>query len=122
MQIGRLDRQGKAQSKPVAFVLVVDPKSPMPDAQWRRRFAEQRKAMVAPFVFIAVVVSSTVARGVMTAMNWLAPDPPHVRSVNHATFDEAARSIELAQGTPAGVLRRLYEEARATAPKATNAL
>jgi hypothetical protein len=117
-QIDALDRRGKAQNKPVAFILFVDPGSPTPGAQWRRRFAEQRRAMVAPRVFIAVVVSSAVARGVLIAVNWIAPDPPHVQSENHSTFDGASRFIERAQGTPASVLRRIYEETRASIPKA----
>src|SRR5580704_4576767 len=66
-QIDALDRRGQAQNKPVAFILFVDAGSPTPGAQWRRRFAEQRRAMVAPRVFIAVVVSSAVARGVLIA-------------------------------------------------------
>jgi hypothetical protein len=106
--VDELDRDGRTQKRPVAFILDLHPGAEPPDAHWRKRFAEQRKNMGAPRVFIAVVTTSRVLRGVMTAMNWISPDPPHVRSVNHATVEEAAAWVELVQGTPVAALRSLF--------------
>jgi hypothetical protein len=108
--IGKLDRDGRDHNRKVAFVLILGPETQAPNAYWRRRYAEQRKALVAPRVFISVITESAILRGVMTAMNWVSPDPPHVKSVHHATFLESAAWIEQSQGTPFASLRRLFDE------------
>jgi hypothetical protein len=108
--VGRLDRDGRDHDRKVAFMLVLGPGTQPPNAHWRRRYAEQRKALAAPRVFISVITESAVLRGVMTAMNWISPDPPHVKSLHHATFLESAAWIERSQGTAFASLRRLFDE------------
>jgi hypothetical protein len=108
--IARLDRDGRDHERKVALMLVLGPATQPPNAHWRRRYAEQRKALVAPRAFISVVTESALLRGVMTAMNWVSPDPPHVKSMHHATFLESAGWIEQSQGTPFASLRRLFDE------------
>jgi hypothetical protein len=120
-QIDQLDRQGKAQNKAIGYVIAVDPESPAPSAKWRRRFVEQRKGMTSPRVLMSLVAQSAVARGVMTAMNWISPDPPHVRSLTHASFAESASWIELTQGTPRDVLHKMHGEALSRCPKPARA-
>jgi hypothetical protein len=107
--VDELDRNGRAKAHPIAFVLDLAPDCQPPDAYWRKRFAEQRKGFKAPKVFTAVITTSTILRGVLTAMNWVSADPPHVRSVHHATFDEAAAWIQATQGTSVAALRSLAE-------------
>jgi hypothetical protein len=106
--IDKLDRNGCTEKHPVAFLLELMPGCDAPDAHWRRRFAEQRK-MTAPQVFVTVITTSALLRGVMTAMNWISPDPPHVKSMHHATREEAMAWIELVQGTPLSSLTSLFD-------------
>jgi hypothetical protein len=116
--LDQLDRDGKAKHKPTAFVIDVDPKASLPSAQWRKRFADQRRGVAAPRMYMSVIARSPIARGVLTAMNWISPDPPHVHSVAHANLEESSRWIEQTQGTPAMVVVRLHEDAAARVPKA----
>ncbi len=105
--IEELDREGSAKNHPVAFLLELSPGSEPPDAYWRRRFANQRKSLKAPRVFTAIVSTSKVQRGVLTAMNWISPLPAHVESVHHATREDAAAWIERVQGAPVDATRQL---------------
>jgi hypothetical protein len=114
--IDELDRGGRADRHPVGFLLELANGSSPPDAHWRRRFAEQRQAMKAPRVFTAIVTTSTLLRGVLTAMNWISPPPVHVKSVHHATREEAEAWLELVQGTRIAIIRRLF--ARLSLPHA----
>jgi hypothetical protein len=106
--IAELDRNGRAGKHVVAFILDLVPGAEPLDAYWRRRFAEQRKDLGAPGVFISMVTTSRILRGVLTAMNWINPEPPHVNSVHHATWEEAAAWVETVQGTPVEAIRKLF--------------
>jgi hypothetical protein len=108
--IAALDRSGREHAHPIAFVYLVAPDNKPPDAHWRRRFAEQRKAFGSPRVFLSIVTESAVMRGVLTAMNWIVPQPRMMTSTTHATFEECATWIQQVQGTPRAVLERLRGE------------
>jgi hypothetical protein len=108
--VAELDRSGRQHAHPIAFVYLVAPDNKPPDAHWRRRFAEQRKAFGSPRVFLSVVTQSAVIRGVLTAMNWIVPQPRIMTSTTHATVEECATWIEQVQGTPRAVLARLCDE------------
>jgi hypothetical protein len=109
--IAALDRSGRGRNAPIGFVYLVARDNPAPDAYWRRRFAEQRKTFGSPRVYLSIVSQSALIRGVLTAMNWIAPQPANMTSVTHATFEECATWIEREQGTSPAVLRRLRDEA-----------
>jgi hypothetical protein len=109
--VDSLDRGGKERNEPVALVIYLNADAEPLNAHWRKRFADQRKNMAAPRAFISVITQSAVLRGVMTAMNWINQPPAHIKSQNHATFEESAAWIELCQGAPRAVLRRLLDEA-----------
>jgi hypothetical protein len=111
--IEELDRRGREQRHPIAMVFVVAADNPAPDAHWRRRFAEQRRTFGSPGVFVSIVTKSAIMRGVLTAMSWIAPEPPHMTTTTHATLEEAAAWIEKNQGTPRAALRALLDEAQA---------
>ena len=117
--VDELDRDGRAQKHPVAFMLDLTNNVEPPDAHWRRRFADQRKRLGSPAVFISIVTTSRVLRGVLTAMNWISPEAPHVKSVHHATCDESAAWIEQVHGAPAAAVRNLLT--RKPASPTTNA-
>jgi hypothetical protein len=114
--LAELDRNGRSAKHVVAFILDLAPGFEPPDAYWRRRFAEQRKGLEAPGVFIAIVTTSRVMRGVLTAMNWISPEGPHVKSVQHATLEEAAAWVERMQGTSVAAIRSMF--ARLPSPSA----
>jgi hypothetical protein len=80
-----LDRRGRERGRPIAMVYLVARDNVAPDAHWRRRFAEQRKTFGSPHVYLSIVSQSPVIRGVLTAMNWIAPQPPHMTSTTHRT-------------------------------------
>ncbi|HEX3772131.1 MAG TPA: hypothetical protein VHV30_14745 [Polyangiaceae bacterium] len=107
--IDELDRHGRTENHPVAFLLELAPDCEAADPHWRRRFAGQRRSMTAPRAFISVITTSRVLRGVMTAMNWINPDPPHVNSMHHATREESMAWIELVQGTPVSALSKMFD-------------
>jgi hypothetical protein len=115
--IDKLDQNGRDQGHAIAMILLLGADAAPPDAHWRRRFAEQRKALAAPAAYLSVVTTSALLRGVMTAMNWISPPPPHIKSQHHATFTEAAAWVELTQGAKGSALRALYAEAT-TIPRA----
>ena len=119
--IAELDRSGQGHSAPIGFVYLVARDNPAPDAYWRRRFAQQRKTFGSPHVYLSIVTQSPLMRGVLTAMNWIVPQPRHMTSQTHATFDECATWIESVQGTSPAVLRRLRDEALPTAGDAKRA-
>jgi hypothetical protein len=102
----------------VALILELMPGTEPPDAFWRRRFAVQRQAMRAPCVFTSIVTTSKVLRGVLTAINWISPAPAHVKSVHHATVDEAAAWIEIVQGCASDKVRALFSQIGAPPGKA----
>jgi hypothetical protein len=108
--IENLDRLGREQDHSIALLFLVARDNPAPDAHWRRRFAEQRKTLGSPHVFLSIVTQSAIMQGVLTAMNWIVPQPPRVTCVTHATFEDSASWIERNQGTSRLVLRGLLYE------------
>jgi hypothetical protein len=98
--IDELDRHGVVHQHSVAVALELAHGSEPLDAYWRRRFAVQRQGMKAPRAFHAVITTSKVLRGVLTAINWIGPTPPHVKSVHHGTRQEAAAWLEIVHGAP----------------------
>ncbi len=112
--IEELDRSGREHRRPIAMVFVVARDNPAPDADWRRRFAEQRKTFGSPRIYLSIVTQSAIMRGVLTAMNWIAPQPANMTCVTHGTFEECAAWIERVQGTPAILLRQLRDEGQSS--------
>jgi hypothetical protein len=112
-EIAKLDRIAHDRGGPMGLMFVLAADAPAPDAYWRRRFAEQRRACVSPHVFMSLITESAVIRGVITAMNWVVPEPPHWTTATHATVEESATWIERKHGAPQAALRRLYDDARA---------
>jgi hypothetical protein len=116
--IEELDRHGVAHDHSVAVALELAPGSEPLDAHWRRRLALQRQGMKAPRVFHSIITTSKVLRGVLTAMNWISPAPPHVKSVHHATREEAAAWLEIVHGPTTDRTRNLFAQISAPVAKA----
>ena len=95
-------------------ILVVEPGSVIPNAHWRKRIAEVSKD-VKPPAFFAVVSTSAIVRGTVTAINWLRPPPYEVAIV--ATFTAAVEWVEGKRGVKLALLHDLLKEARERAAR-----
>lgn len=96
-------------------VLLVDEGNPVPNAAWRKRIADASTSLKSnPVVILAS--SSSVVRGIATAINWIRPPPYELRVAS--TFDEAVTIAQKERGgEPLTALRVLLDEARAEAAK-----
>jgi hypothetical protein len=92
------------------LVLVIDPGQKPPSPRWRQRMAAIRDQS-RPFRS-AIVTSSLVERGVITALTWLRPAGPEQKIVAMGTFDEAVAWFEAEVGGCSTLLRSLYAKAR----------
>lgn len=92
-----------------ASILVVDAGNPVPNAAWRKRIAEA-SAMAPCRMLFAVVSSSVLVRGAITAVNWIRP-PPYEASV-HDEVESAVRWIEEKRGKRTTIFRALLDIAR----------
>jgi hypothetical protein len=94
-------------------VTVVDAGNPPPDAKWRQKIGERSKTLRTKAI-AALVSSSPVIRGVMTVLNWLAPERFREQAVV-STFDEALAWIEARRPGRRALLRGLLGDARTEA-------
>lgn len=94
------------------FIQVVDRDNPPPNAAWRRRIAEASEN-APPQTLYCFVSESALARGVLTAISWLAPR----RFETHVCrdFDEAKAIVQERLGGSVAFLDALLEKARAEA-------
>ncbi len=97
-------------SKSAILILCVDADYPRPSAQWRKRIADVRNnTPFAQFCF-ALVTTSALVRGALTAINWLSRPAPGFHAAAFATFDEAKRWAEEKRGAPVPALEQLHRE------------
>jgi hypothetical protein len=78
-EVSDLDRMGSEQQHAIAFVLLLKQGDEPPNAHWRRRLADHRAGLRSPRVFASIVTESALVRGVLTAVNWIAPVPPGMK-------------------------------------------
>lgn len=107
------NESGSRRGEPFKLILVIEPDVPMPNATWRKKFAQARNKNVYPFLFVTVTPSSLL-RGVLTMVNWI--NPPTMGSATHATatFDEALEWIEQKASKKVPIAKRLFQEASVT--------
>lgn len=107
---------GKANPGPrCCLICASEPGSGMPDARWRQRFAEIAGDIRADTVFV-LVAPSAIARGVLTAVNWIRPFPFH-----QGVTDDWPSAVSVACGfDPSPTLRvsleTLFREAKPVPP------
>lgn len=87
----------------------------MPDARWRKRFAELAAEIRSDAVFV-LVAPSALARGVLTAVNWIRPF-----SFHQGVAEDWATAVDIACGyDPSPTLRvsleTLFREAKPVDP------
>ncbi len=107
--IRRFDESCKGRELP-AGILVAEAGNPPPNAAWRRRIAEETRRFSSRPLF-AMVSSSMLMRGVVTAINWIRL--PAYDFASFDSFDAAVRWIENAARAQARHrLEKLLAEAR----------
>jgi hypothetical protein len=111
--LGRLDGLA-AERESAVVILVADPENPIPNATWRKRIADATAEVRTKNALFVMVSASAIARGVVTAINWIRKPPYDVGTV--ATFDEAIDLCEArGKARPPAILRGLLAEARENA-------
>jgi hypothetical protein len=106
--IKRLDESCKGREFP-AGILVSDAGNPPPNAAWRRRIAEETRRFTSRPLF-ALVSTSVIVRGVVTAINWIRP--PSYDFASFDTFDAAVAWVESRRGRKVAIASKLLAEAR----------
>lgn len=96
-------------------ITLVEAGNPPPNAKWRQKIGERSKTLRTKAI-ATLVSSSPVIRGVMTVLNWLAPDRFREQGVV-STFDEALAWIEERRPGRKALLRSLLADARTEATR-----
>lgn len=112
-----LHRRGIAPTG--AVLLIVDEGAHIPSSRLRRKFAEVR-AISRPHR-IAFITESRLARGVLTAIDWIQPPGPEHQTKAWATVEEGILWLEEERHERLPMLRALYRDARALARKGREA-
>lgn len=96
-------------------ITVVDEGNPPPNAKWRQKIGERSRTLRTKAISV-LVSTSPLIRGVVTVLNWLAPDRFREQTTT-ATFEEGLAWVETRQPGRTVILRRLLLQARDDAPK-----
>lgn len=87
LYVESFQRLGRIQGgPPLSLVCISEPGSGLPSARWRKEFADTARDLRPDSVF-ALVTASSMARGIVTAVNWIRPFGFHHTVVG--TWDEA---------------------------------
>jgi len=117
-----VDACAVARGIPNISVLIVSREVPRPPPVWRTRMAETNNALRATDHRLALVMSDTLMRGVLTAITWLTRPRPGHQLKPFDTFAGAAQWLRASTGKPYPELERLYATVeRETAKHAANA-
>jgi hypothetical protein len=108
--VRKLATDANAASKTGTFLMMVDPGIPAPSAEWRRRFAEAELAF--QHLDMLFITKSGLARGVITAVRWLAGARPGVWHQTEESFESGLATLEKRAGKKLPHLASLRDEAR----------
>jgi hypothetical protein len=97
-------------------MIVVGPHRPRPNPAWRQRLTNVRKDLPVVGDLTVLVTTSLVARGVMTAMYWLAPPAPGTEVSAHPTMASAAAWLDQRRPGTSPILTELVARAKERAP------
>lgn len=111
--VTKLGHESNAAGRVGTFVMIVDDGVPAPSAAWRRRFAEAEAVFQRLDMWF--VTRSALARGVITAVRWLAGERAGVFHETQETFEAALRSCEKRAGKPMPQLVKLHDACRSAA-------
>jgi hypothetical protein len=109
--IRELDKNGAADGLETLLVAVTTPETPRPDATWRRRFAELKLELRARRRYTALITTSLLLRGAMTAINWIVPQSKRGEVAVFGTFGEAVEWSVEQRGRQAPALNAMLDRA-----------
>ncbi|GEM_PF-2670218 len=112
--VDELDARANGRAE-AAVLTVVERGNPPPNAAWRKKIGERSRLMKSRPI-AALVSESPIICGVMTVLNWIAPQR-FEESVVTSTFEEAVLWVEARRGARKSVLNLLLREAHADAAK-----
>jgi len=118
----KLDAAAVSTGLPAVAVLVTVAETPTPPANWRSKFAESAKRAQAKKTFFGLVTSSSLQRGVLTAVSWLSGSDAKMSMGAFTTFDEASLAAERLRGGRLLELRALRDAALNDQRQRTKAL
>lgn len=106
------DRAAVLRRQPCVHILVTGRDVSPPPPVWRKRMAELDDSMQSNDYLLALVAASPAARGVLTAVAWLAGRRSGHKRVAMATFAAAATWVRTETGRAYPGLEQLYEGIR----------
>jgi hypothetical protein len=108
----RLDQLGSSRADGVALHIVAfHNNSERPDATQRKRFADLRRRARTARPIGALVSESTMMRGLLRVIQWIAPPPAHFRLGVFETFEASVVWAEGLMKRRLPTIRGLYQEA-----------
>jgi hypothetical protein len=105
-----VDKGAIPQKQEFLAILALGDDYPRPDATIRRRLGDLRARLLSRRHLILVSASPTL-RGVLTALDWIAPRPPEERAVAAPTFEAALKLLAEHRPRSRPLLRSLLDEA-----------
>lgn len=106
-----LDKRATGRESPIGMV-IPEGDHLLPNAIWRRRIAEAARNLKSNPLMV-VVTPSSVARGIVQAVQWIHPLPFDAATARD--LNEAILVAERHRGRPAPFFRDLYQEAKRAA-------
>ncbi|CAN5484385.1 hypothetical protein BH09MYX1_BH09MYX1_45220 [soil metagenome] len=92
-------------------ILITHPSARVPNAHWRKQYADAAMRAKSPWMFFGLVTDSMAQRGVLTAIQWLTRGT-RGRNEAFSTFEAARVAAERQRGVPLPLLLQLREQAR----------
>jgi hypothetical protein len=103
-----IDDEAVRQHKSGLVFIIVEPGAERPNATWRKRLAEQRIQYKARERHLVLVTNSILFRGVLNAVNWLSPPPPHEKIFVTDSIPDGIKQASAWRGNePIPLLQRL---------------
>jgi hypothetical protein len=108
--VAKLAEESNAAGQLATFLMIVDDGAQAPSADWRRRFADAELAFRK--LDMVFVTRSAIARGVITAVRWLAGPRDGVWHQTQETVPGAIALLEKRRGARLPHLTALHEDCR----------
>ncbi len=97
-----------------AALLIVDPGLSAPNASWRARYADLHA--IDRHYRLVVMTESAVARGILTAVQWIQPLRPGQKTVAFGRFDPAVSWLETECGRSLACMHQMFAQLRLPRP------
>jgi hypothetical protein len=111
-----LDVEATKQKRDSLLLSFATTNTERPNATWRQKLAATRKTFTAKRRYSAVIINSSLLRGVLRAMNWVFPPPPEESTEVFTTFEAAKQWAEARRGQSLPILEQLFERTKSIHP------